>query len=302
MKPWAFIQCSDLHLGYDPDGIWNNRVLTTKSFDIFQCFLNDVLAYSPDFIIITGDICSCEDDIVPRKIKKLFDSLEIPLYLLGGNHDLSTHQIRERELKYFDTELPEGKFTYAFTHKNLRFCMLEVSWMWKDSSVHAVRDPEHPINMKESHKGFQWVLSREHLHWLENELEEHKDYPIVVSIHTPLFPIPDRCKFEGHQDSGILSNAEEVQELLYKHPRPCIILSGHMHMNYVVRSKNIVQITTSALCEYPIEFRKFSVQTHKIEVHTFGLSNTSFAQQSLIPGREVVQGQTEDRTFIINLE
>lgn len=302
MKPWSFIQCSDLHLGYDPDGIWNNRVLTTKSFDIFQCFLNDVPAYSPDFIVITGDICSCENDFVPKKIKNLFNSLGIPLYLLGGNHDLSNHQIRERELKYFDTELPEAKFTYAFTHKNLRFCMLEVSWMWKDSSVHAIPDPEHHINMKESHKGFRWVLSKEHLQWLENELKEHGNYPVVVSIHTPLFPIPERGKFKGYRDSGILSNAEKVLDLLYKHPRPCIVLSGHMHMNYVVRSKSVVQITTSALCEYPIEFRKFLVHTQKIEIHTFGLSNTNFAQQSLIPGREIVQGAPEDRTLTINLE
>lgn len=301
MKTWSFVQCSDLHLGYNPDGIWNNRVLTSKSFEIFQCFLRDVVSHSPDFIIITGDICSCEDDNTPQKIKNLFDSIKTPLYLLGGNHDLSTHQIRERELKYFDTELPEGKFTYAFTHKKLRFCMLEVSWKWKDSTVHAIRDPDHPIDMKESHKGLQWVLSKEHLNWLEKELKEHNNYPIVVSIHTPLFPIPNRCKYEGYQDSGILLNAGEVLKLLYAHPQTCIVLSGHMHMNYIVKEKNVVQVTTSALCEYPIEFRKFTVYTDKIEIFTYGLSNPHYAQQSLIRGREFVRGEKEDRISVIKL-
>ncbi len=301
MKTWSFVQCSDLHLGYNPDGIWNNRVLTSKSFEIFQCFLSDVVTYSPEFIIITGDIGSCEDDITPQKIKDLFNSIKIPLYLLGGNHDLSTHQIRERELKYFDTELPEGEFTYAFTHKKLRFCMLEVSWKWKDSTVHAIRDPDHHIDMKESHKGLQWVLAKEHLNWLENELKEHKKYPVVVSIHTPLFSIPERCKFEGYQDSGILSNAGEVLELLYNHPRTCIILSGHMHMNYLIKEKNVVQITTSALCEYPMEFRQFIVYEDRVEMLTYGLSKPDYAQQSLIPGREAVGGFPEDRTSIIYL-
>lgn len=301
MKTWSFVQCSDLHLGYNTDGIWNNRVLTSKSFEIFQCFLNDVVTYSPEFIIITGDICSCEDDVTPQKIKDLFVSIKIPLYLLGGNHDLSNHQIRERELKYFDTELPEGEFTYAFTHKKLRFCMLEVSWKWKDSTVHAIRDPDHHIDMKESHKGLQWVLSKEHLNWLENELKEHKKYPVIVSIHTPLFPIPERCKFEGYQDSGILSNAGEVLELLYNHPQTCIILSGHMHMNYLIKEKNVVQITTSALCEYPIEFRQFIVHEDRVEMLTYGLSKPDYAQQSLIPGRESVRGFHEDRTAIIYL-
>ncbi len=301
MKKWSFVQCSDLHLGNNPDGVWNNRVLTSISFDIFQCFIKDVVSYSPDFIIVTGDICSCDDDMVSEKIKDVFNSLKIPLYLLGGNHDLSTHQIRERELKCFSTGFPDGKFTYAFTHKNLRFCMIEVSWVWRDSTIHAIRDPDHNVNMKESHTGLRWVLSKEHLLWLENELKEHQNYPIVVSIHTPLFPIPNRIMFEGCLDGGVLVNAKEVLELLYNHPQICIVLSGHMHMNYTVREQNVVQITTSALCEYPIEFRRFIVDEDKIEVCTFGLSNPSFAQQSLIPGNEKVRGFLEDRDFVIKI-
>ncbi len=301
MYPWTFIQCSDLHLSYDPDGVWNHRVLTSKSFEIFQCFLKDVTNYSPDFIVITGDICSCDDEKIAVQIKKLFQVLNIPIYLLGGNHDLSTYRIRECELKYFDTELPDGKFTYAFTHKNLRFCILEVNWVWKDSSVHEIRDPEHFVNMKESHQGLQWVLSKEHCLWLKKELIQHKDIPVVIAIHTPLFPIPERLRFEGIKDSGILSNAEEVLELLYQHSRTCIVLSGHMHMNYIVRNKNVTQITTSALCEYPMEFRQFVVEKDKIKVQTLGLSNSDYARQSCISGKEITRGYDEYRNTTIPL-
>ncbi|HOK09325.1 MAG TPA: metallophosphoesterase [Candidatus Hydrogenedens sp.] len=301
MKKWNLIHSSDFHLGYDPDGIWNNRILTSISFDILRCFLKDVVQYHPDFIIVTGDVCSCEDESLEKEIRKIFDTINIPFYLLGGNHDLKTHQSRSRVLKYFDKHFPTSRFTYSFTYKNLHFCMLEVSWVWDDLTVHAIRDPSQIKNMKETHSGIQWVLAEEHAEWLKEELKTCRDKPVVVSIHCPLFPIPDRCKYDGYRDSGILTNAEEVLDILYQHPKTCVVLSGHMHMNYIVQNKNVVQITTSALCEYPIEFRRIIVSPEYMEVETLGLSDKSFAEKSLIHGREMVRGAPEDRHFTIPL-
>ena len=58
---------------------------------------------------------------------------------------------------------------------------------------------------------------------------------------------------------------------------------------------------TSALPEYPSEYREVCVYADRLEVRTLGLSDGAFAERSLIPGKEWTRGEAEDREAVIPL-
>ncbi len=70
-----------------------------------------------------------------------------------------------------------------------------------------------------------------------------------------------------------------------------VILSGHTHSNYITIHKNITQIVTSSLCEFPCEYRVIKAFDDRMEVETHGLSNPKFAEASLIKGKKTYSGE-----------
>lgn len=301
MEKWYFIHTTDLHLSQTTDGVWNNRILSSQSFEIFQCFLADIQKLNPDFIVISGDICSCDDETLSRNAQNLFETIKVPLYLTGGNHDLSTTGRRKFLLKFFKNYLPRSSFTYSFVHKGILFCVLEISWLWHDGTVHPIMEQSPPTDWDDHHNGIRWVIAPKHLRWLQRQSKMAPDLPLILITHCPLLPIPKRCQFDGYQDSGILTNANEVLQILEKHPKRCVVFSGHMHMNYIEEHRHITQVVTSSLCEYPNEYRIVAVEYNVLKIVTSELSNPIYAYRSLIPGREKTRGTTIDRVTAIPL-
>lgn len=51
------------------------------------CLAKDLKALAPDFILATGDIVSKQTREAMFEARDLMDSLGIPYYPMGGNHD-----------------------------------------------------------------------------------------------------------------------------------------------------------------------------------------------------------------------
>jgi hypothetical protein len=58
---------------------------------------------------------------------------------------------------------------------------------------------------------------------------------------------------------------------------------------------------TGSLTEYPVEFRDIHVHEDRLEVHTRGLSNATYASQAMLREKEWVRGSDEDRFAVITL-
>jgi len=80
-----------------------------------------------------------------------------------------------------------------------------------------------------------------------------------------------------------------------------MVLSGHIHTNSIQRFQGIYHVTTSALPEYPVEFRIVDVYRNRWEIKTQALSDSSFAERSLRPGHSYTAGTTRDRQATIYL-
>ena len=299
---WRFIQISDPHLGSTVDGRWNNAFLCTMMPDVMLCLKKDLAKLNPDFILLTGDIASQQTRDAMFAARDLMDSLGIPYYPMGGNHDFVYPDSRDWFLEAFHAHLPQPRTYYSFDHKGLHFTVLDAWWKWSDDSISQISERSVAERQQRDLKGARWELPEDQLAWLEQDLAKHKKMPTIVSCHYPAIPIPDRLIQPDMQDAGHLENGPDLEAVLHQFPSVKAMFVGHVHMNYIERRNGVFHIATGALPEYPTEYRDVNVYPDRLEVYTKGLSDTSFANRSLIPGKEWTMGQEQDRKAIIPLK
>ena len=298
---WRFVQLTDPHLASERDGVWNNGFLCTMMPDVMRCLKRDLAELKPDFILATGDICSKQTREAMFEARDLMDSLEIPYYPMGGNHDFVLDKSRDWFLEAFKHHLPGYTTFYSFSHKNLHFCVLDAWWMWGDGTISPVSEKSVAAKLDIMLKDARWVLPPDQFAWLETDLSRHSALPTVVAVHYPVLAIPERMRRPDFKDSGRLENGDMLMQFLGSFPQVRAVFSGHVHMNFIESVNGIVQVATGALPEFPSEYRDVRVFDDRMEITTCGLSDPSFARRSLIPGHEWTAGTEQDRAVIIPL-
>ncbi len=298
---WRFIHLTDPHLASERDGVWNNQFLCTMMPEVMACVARDIAPLEPDFILATGDIVSTQTREAMFEARDLMESLGVPYYPMGGNHDFVLPESRAWFLEAFAARLPQPHTYYSFTHKNLHVVVLDAYWVWRDETLHEVPEPEVGERLDTGLAGARWAIPPEQLAWLEEDLRLHSNLSALVAIHYPAIPIPDRLRRPGLNDGGALVNGRELLHLLESFPQVSALFSGHVHLNFVARYNGLTQVVTSALPEFPVELRDVRVYRDRIEVETLPLSDPSFAERSLIAGKEWLAGTAEDRRATIPL-
>jgi 3',5'-cyclic AMP phosphodiesterase CpdA len=227
------------------------------------------------------------------------EALGFPYYPMGGNHDFVGEESRRWFIDAYKHRLPQARTHYAFQHRNLRFIVLDPWWLWRDGTLHPVSEASVAANMEQSLAGARWALPPQQLEWLAETLDLEKAMPTILSLHYPLVPIPARLLRSDTRNGGFLENGQFVLELLREYPQVKAVFSGHVHVHFIARAGTVTQVTTAALPEYPCEYREVQVFDDRLEVFTHPLSDASFAQRSLLPGREYTRGAAEDRRATI---
>jgi 3',5'-cyclic AMP phosphodiesterase CpdA len=298
---WRFVQISDPHLGSQRDGQWNNGFICTMMPDVIRCLKGDLAELQPDFLLVTGDVSSSQTRDSMYAARDLLDSLGFPYYPMGGNHDFVYKDSRAWFCEAFHAHLPTGETYYSFTHKNLHFAVLDPWWMWSDGTLSSISERGIAAQQNRDLQGARWALPDEQLAWLDKDLADHADTATIVVSHYPAIPIPDRLRRPGMKDGGCLENGGELTAIMRKHPQTFALISGHLHLHFIECVDGIAHVTTGALPEYPTEYRDIHVHDDRIEIRTLGLSDTSFAARSLIPGKDWTAGEAVDRVATIAL-
>ena len=298
---WRFVQLSDLHLASARDGEWNNRFLCSMMAGVMECLGDDLRALNPDFLLVTGDVVSTQTREAMFTAREILDGIGIPYYPMGGNHDFVLAESRGWFLEAFGDLLPARRTYYTFTHRGLRFCVLDPWWRWPDGSLRPAAPQLALDEMNDSVRGLHWALPEEQMGWLEGALSRDPATPAVIAVHYPVVPTPARIHRPGFHDGGSLENGPEITALLERHAQVRAVFTGHLHAHFIETVGRVVHVTTGSLPEYPVEYRVVEVHGDRMEVETRGLSDPSFAQRSLIPGREYTSGTAEDRAVVIHL-
>ncbi|HEY0679090.1 MAG TPA: PQQ-binding-like beta-propeller repeat protein [Chitinophagaceae bacterium] len=193
IKSFRFAFISDTHIG-SPNGSAEEDLRRTVR-DINQ--MNDIA-----FVVITGDITELGTYEELRVAKQILDSLDVPYYIIPGNHDTGWS-----ESGGFGFQQTFGNDKFQFDYNGVRF-------------LGCASGPY--VRMSDGH------VPRDAVIWLENVLNKTPSgQPVIFLNHYPL-------------DNG-LDNWYDITNRLKKH-NTILALCGHGHSNRKMNFEDIPAI------------------------------------------------------------
>lgn len=124
MDPVYFVHVSDTHFGptvdYARQG-YRSYPYARKVVEIINS-----LPTRPDFVIHTGDVVTHPNDDAYRLAAEVFAALEVPIYYVTGNHDISAdiHRFLPMGPKV-DCQAGTDTLSYTFEVRDNRFLVLD---------------------------------------------------------------------------------------------------------------------------------------------------------------------------------
>ncbi|CAG4892871.1 phosphodiesterase [Paraburkholderia saeva] len=200
-------QISDLHIK-NPGALAYRRVDTAAALTRCIARLN-TLVPRPDMVLMTGDLVDQGTVEQYRHLKSLLAALDIPYYLLLGNHD-GRDEIREvfpERAELFEG----GEFVhYTADIGPIRFIALDSLQPGKSAGQ----------------------LCDARLAWLAAQLDAAREQPVIVALHHP----PFECGI-GHMDRVRLDPPAAVRlaGLIAQHPNVERVICGHVHRPMFMR-------------------------------------------------------------------
>ena len=237
-------QISDLHIKR-PGALAYRRVDTGAALARCVAALN-ALKPRPDVVIMTGDLVDQGDPQQYAHLKTLLAPLEIPYYLLVGNHD---DRAALREAFSDRTELRTGgNFVhYAADIGPLRLIAL-------DSVI-----PGQSAG----------TLCDARLAWLEAQLDAARGQPVIVALHHP----PFECGI-GHMDALRLDPqaAKRLAALIARYPNVERVICGHVHRPMFVRfGGTIASAVPAPAHQVALDLREEAPSAFMLEPAAFAL-------------------------------
>lgn len=190
---------TDLHLR--PRGLPCYRVSDTNMLAERAIRALMALETAPDALVITGDLTDRSDPREYAVAKRLLSRLEMPVYLLPGNHD-STDGMRREMAGYPGlSDTIDGKICYT---ADIGACRLVVLDTHKPGSPSGELGPDQ-------------------LAWLDARLNEDRR-PTLIALHHP--PALTGIR---HMDAIGLTDADALAEVVAPHGHVERFLCGHLH-------------------------------------------------------------------------
>ena len=212
-----FAQITDFHLKCDGQ-LLRDVLDSAGALKAAVRHLN-VLDPRPDLVFATGDLVNEPDGRAYRVLRELLDELEMPVYVIPGNHD-----DRDMMLGTFGDlgYLPrDGEFLhYTIEDRPLRFIAL---------------DTIIPGSV-----GGEMCPSR--LAWLEDRLAEESARPTVIVMHHP--PFVTGISF---MDEYGFAGGDGMEAVVRRYPSVERVIAGHLHRDINVRWGGTIASTSASI-------------------------------------------------------
>ncbi|KVG27412.1 phosphodiesterase [Burkholderia ubonensis] len=236
-------QISDLHIKR-PGQLAYQRVDTAAALARCIARLN-ALEPRPDAVLVTGDLVDFGRDDEYRHLRDLLAPLEIPYYLMVGNHD---DRAALRRAFADRPEWQDGEFVqYAFDVGAVRVLAL-------DSQVPGASAGD---------------LCDARLAWLAAQLDASRDRPVIVALHHPPF-----ASGIGHMDALRLAPAAaaKLDALLRGYPNVERVLCGHVHRTMFARfGGTIASAVPAPAHQVAFDLRDYAPSAFRLEPPAFAV-------------------------------
>jgi Icc protein len=237
-------QISDLHIKR-PGALAYQRVDTGAALAHCVAALN-ALEPRPDVVIMTGDLVDQGDPEQYAHLKTLLAPLEIPYYLLVGNHDDRT------ALREAFSDRPELRTGGDFVHYAVDVGPLRLI------ALDSIVPGQSAGNLCDAR-----------LAWLETQLDAARDQPVIVALHHP----PFKCGI-GHMDDLRLDPhaAERLAALIARYQNVERVICGHVHRPMFVRfGGTIASAVPAPAHQVALDLREDAPSAFTLEPPAFAL-------------------------------
>jgi len=144
--PLRVFWATDVHINTSPERIQN-----------FKGIVRLINFLNPDLVVLTGDVVDNPKEEYFKLAHQLVSDLEVPIVLVGGNHDHAT------EANFFETYLAPWNGSLNF-------------------------GPIHVATLDTGHYSIDGKLTESQLSWLEGDLSRHATMRYkMVMFHHPMF-------------------------------------------------------------------------------------------------------------------
>ncbi len=194
MERVLLAQLSDLHVceeweGVDPTGRVARVVAAVRA-----------LPDPVDGIVVTGDLTDDGSPESYRRVRELLEPLDVPTYVLPGNHDDRANLRAAFDLPGNGAE----PVNYSVNLGELRLVVFD--------SIVPGQDPG--------------AYSPEQLRWLDAELARDRERPTLLALHHP--PLP--TGLPGWDAINLTAaDREAMAAVIAEHPQVRAIAGGHLH-------------------------------------------------------------------------
>jgi 3',5'-cyclic AMP phosphodiesterase CpdA len=193
---------SDLHFG--------RRVC----LEMVDAMRSDLLAQSPDLLVVTGDITDRGRISEFRWAREFLTSLAVPFMTVPGNREIGISAFWEWMVPRFAM----SRYASFFGDSDRIVFSCE-----EDRTVFLGLNSVHPF------PSWPGQLSRASRHWLKEQAKAFKSYRKVLLLHHPVMPVIRSSSFWAHS----FSDAGEVLNICSETGIE-LILQGHKHRSSVV--------------------------------------------------------------------
>ena len=158
-KPFVFVHMTDTQTGF-----YDRSEGYVHSDSLMAMAVQAVNAIKPEFAVVTGDLVDNVDDPLQNAIfEKRMSELEVPYYLLPGNHDYK---------KQWTKEIRDG---YVALRGNDRFSFIKNGCAFIGIDSNCIKEKAEEAE-------------NEQLEWLKGELKKaRKAKYTFIFLHCPIF-------------------------------------------------------------------------------------------------------------------
>lgn len=261
METVSFVHISDTHFGATKDYGRHHQLSYPHAVKLVETI--NSLPIKPDFVVHTGDVTTEPDAAAYALAAEVFAALQVPIYYVTGNHDLSG-MIRQF--------MPLGPLTWLIEDEDILCYRFEVKgcrFLVLDGRGADEIDPHG-------------ILSQAQLAVVKQETAVAGP-PLTIFVHFPVLPLNSPWMDENM----LLLNGEALhQALLPARARLRGVFHGHIHQSLQITRDGI---TYTAV---PSTFAQFTAWPTDVTVgyDPDYLPGYNFVQ--LLPEQTIVQQHT----------
>jgi len=231
---------ADLH--YEPaenDEFYTGvkRKLTQYSKSIMETLIKKINQIKPDVAINLGDLIqnlhNHDIDICNFKyICNVMKKIEVPYYVVTGNHDLLSMSRKE-----VDEILGYKNSTFSVNINGYHLVILGL-----DATVETPSTNGKIVKPRK--------ISEKDLEWLKDDIKTNK-LPSIVFLHYGIAEddLKGNWWFEHNIEGGLLQNRNELKTILKTDKNLLAVFSGHQHWTKTIIEDNIPYYILGSLTE-----------------------------------------------------